>query len=317
MKMNYYALLFGLFFGINHRCQSWENPKIIGLVPGRNESRFIKQCLKSLALYTDAIVYLDDASDDDSLQIVESLAQECRVEAIIRKEVWHRDEPGDRNALLQMGRKLNGTHFIVLDVDEMLTANCLEADCLRRAILALKPGETMLMRWIQLWRSPFKYRDDESAYNKNHYQYFIFCDDRKATYRSDFIHTMRVPAMQGNQYRFPNTHGVLHFPHIDWRSLLIKMAWYRCMERIRLPHKTSQEINRGYARCVDETGLRTYDTPMEWYEGYDFFDPVQASCPEVWREKQILQWFDHYGKDYFADLDIWDIDWSLNAHIQQ
>jgi ribonuclease Y len=37
---------------------------------------------------------------------VESLAQECRVERIIRKPVWHRDEPGDRNAMLQAGREI-------------------------------------------------------------------------------------------------------------------------------------------------------------------------------------------------------------------
>lgn len=36
--------------------------------------------------FTDAIVYLDDASSDETPQIVESLVQECRIERIIRKK---------------------------------------------------------------------------------------------------------------------------------------------------------------------------------------------------------------------------------------
>lgn len=98
--------------------------KIVGLVPARNESKIISQCLPALALYTDAIVFLDDCSDDDTVQVVQSLQSECSIERVIQKTKWHRDEPGDRNALLQAGREIGGTHFIAQDADEMFTANC-------------------------------------------------------------------------------------------------------------------------------------------------------------------------------------------------
>lgn len=310
MKQKYYLPLLILISSVINCSLLPEKPKIIGLVPGRNESRFLKQCLKSLALYTDAIVYLDDASEDNSLEIVESLAQECRVEGIIRKKVWHRDEPGDRNALLEMGRKLGGTHFIVLDADEMLSANCSENNLLRSIILQLQPGQKLQLAWIDLWRSINFFRDDESVYNKNHFQYFIFCDDGTCFYKSDFIHTMRVPGnSRGTTFRMPNSHVVLHFGYINWRNLLIKMAWYRCMEHIRLPQKSCQAINQGYKHCVNEAGLKLSPVPAEWLAGYTFFDSSIADAPEVWREQQIREWFTTYGKEYFADLEIWDINW--------
>ena len=158
----------------------------------RNESNIIAQCLKALSLYTDAIVYLDDASDDNNVEIVQSLAKECNIEKIIQKQSWYRDEPGDRNKLLTEGRKLGGTHFVVLDADEMFTANCLENDFLRKEILKLKPGESLRLSWIALWRDIQHYRFDKSIFT-HHYKEFIFCDDGKSTYQSEFIHTSRKP----------------------------------------------------------------------------------------------------------------------------
>ena len=114
--------------------------KVVGLLPARNESAIIEQCLHALSLYTDAIVYLDDASDDNSVAIVKSVATKYKMEKIIRKKVWKRDEPGDRNALLKAGREIGGTHFIVIDADEILTANCLQDNWLDSQIDRLQPA---------------------------------------------------------------------------------------------------------------------------------------------------------------------------------
>ncbi len=128
-------------------------PRIVGLVGFRNEENFLAQHLKALSLYTDAIVVLDDASTDNSLAIAQSLQKECNIERIITKETWFRDEPGDRNKLLQAGREIGGTHFVCIDADEMFTSNLLIDNKLRNAILKLKPNEALAVTWIQLWRS--------------------------------------------------------------------------------------------------------------------------------------------------------------------
>jgi len=291
-------------------CNTQTKSKIVGLVPARNEEPFIEQCLRALAPYTDAIVYLDDASTDNTLAIVESLSEELNIEKIIAKPEWYRDEPGDRNKLLQAGREIGGTHFIVIDADEMLTANFLQNNTLRKAILNLKPGEKIFLNWIQLWRSLDHYRHDKSKWTNN-YKDFIFCDDGKCSYSSDFIHTARTPYTQGTIYTFTGyKYGMLHFQFVNWRNLLIKQAWYRCLEKIRQPKKSVKAINDLYAPSKDEKDLGTKPAPTYWFDGYDFFNRTICERPEGWREKQILGWFKEYGRIYFIGLDIWDINWG-------
>jgi glycosyltransferase involved in cell wall biosynthesis/predicted O-methyltransferase YrrM/Tfp pilus assembly protein PilF len=285
--------------------------KIVALVPARNEGPRIAFCLRALARYADAIVYLDDCSDDETVAMVESLAGECRVEKILRKTQWHRDEPGDRNALLQAGRAIGGTHFIVLDADEAFTANCSTNQFLRQLILALQPGDSVALNWIQLWRGVDQYRFDKSVWTWNS-KAVIFADDGRCSYSSEFIHTPRVPDdLSGRCFSLPGyAHGLLHFQFVNWRNLLVKQAWYRCLEHIREPEKPVQEINRRYAPSKDETGLGLKAAPGEWLAGYPFFDLSIVSELETWREKQILGWFKQFGCDHFRQLDIWDIEWG-------
>lgn len=201
--------------------------KIVALVPARNEGAKIAFCLRALAQVADAIVYLDDCSDDDTPAIVESSAAQCRVARIIRNAHWHRDEPRDRNALLEAGRAVGGTHFIVIDADEAFTANCVEGGFLRDRILALRPGDRLALTWIQLWRSTAHYRFDQSVWTFD-CRPFVFCDDGRCAYASAFIHTPRVPlSLRGRVRKLGGySHGVMHFQFVNWRNLLVKQAWY-------------------------------------------------------------------------------------------
>jgi len=285
--------------------------KIVGLVPGRNEAPRLAFCLRALAKYTDAIVYLDDASEDDSVKVVQSLATECRVEKILRKDKWHLDEPGDRNRLLAAGREIGGTHFVSVDADEAFTANCADNGYLRKLILALQPGDQIAVNWIQLWRTVGQYRFDSSVWTWN-YKGVIFCDDGTCSHSSAFVHTPRVPGnLSGQMYRIPGyNHGLMHFQFVNWRNLLVKQAWYRCLEHVRDPQKPVAAINERYAPSKDEAKLGLRVAPASWLAGYEFFDLAPFNEPEWWREKQVRAWFKQYGREHFKELDIWDVDWS-------
>lgn len=303
------TILFGLFI---FKKLNKPKVKIVGLIAARNEELLIGQCLKCLSLYTDEIVFLNDASTDATLAIVESLKDECKITKIINKEAWKRDETGDRNLLLNAGRALGGTHFIVLDADEIITAPCLIDNALRKKILELKPGDYLWMHWIQVWRTPYMYRDDSSVWSSRQKD-FVFCDDGKCKYGSAyFLHATRCPWMTIGQVHHLEdmNQSVLHFQFANWRNLLIKQAWYRCLERIRLPDKPVNEINELYAPTKDEVDMHLSPVDCDWV-AYDFFDSTVFFKPEGWREKQIVGWFKEYGIDYFKGLDIWDIDWKL------
>jgi glycosyltransferase involved in cell wall biosynthesis len=277
-------------------------PKIIGLLPARNEEEKIGFALQALAKFTDAIVFLDDCSTDKTVQVVSDLSEVCRVEEIIEKPVWYRDEPGDRNRLLAAGRALGGTHFVVIDADEAFTANCLEGQFLKKQILSLKPREQLALRWVHLWRSVDHYRVDAPVWS-DRYKRCIFCDDGKSEYKSKFIHTSRIPKMKGKRIKLEREDmGLLHFQFVDWPNLELKQRWYRWLERIRDPEKTVEAINKKYARSVDESGLLLAETPESWFEGYAFFDRAVFDIPDNWRVVQMREWQKEYGEEYFDGL---------------
>lgn len=291
--------------------------RIVALVPARNEAARLPFCLRALACHADAIVYLDDCSDDNSVQVVEALAKECGVERILRKEHWDRDEPGDRNRLLEAGREIGGTHFLVLDADEAFTANWAEGGGLRCQVFGLQPGDQLLLTWIQLWRSVGEYRCDGSVWTHN-MKAFAFADDGRCSYRSEFIHTPRVPAdLKGRKVSVPGYEkGVLHFQFVHWPNLQIKQAWYRCLERIRFPDRPSDVIVKRYAPSEDETGLKTQRAPEAWFRRYPFLDESVFAIPDRRRVREVVAWFARHGRQTFADLDIDRVDWeSLHAEV--
>lgn len=315
MKIQYYISLLLISFNL----VADQPPKIIGLVAGRNEERLIKQCLKALSLYADAIVYLDDCSTDKTLEIVQSLEQECRIERIITKEVWVRDEPGDRNRLLQAGREIGGTHFIFADADEMFSANCMHDNFIRTEILKLQKGEKLVVRLIDLWRSPLTYRIDRSSY-ANRILDVAFCDDGVCYYEAGFIHASHSPQhrLAGEKWVMDN-HVVLHFAFVNWHEVAIKYAWYKCLERIRMPEKPIDAINYAYNSGTDENGMQLVRIDDEWLAGYDFFDAAIFDEFPLWRAHQIAQWIQEYGDEYFAGLGlhpITDLISRLNVNVE-
>jgi predicted O-methyltransferase YrrM len=284
--------------------------KIVGLLAAKNEEILIEQCLRSLSAYTDAIVLYDDGSNDGTVKIAKNLQRECKVESIIGNDKWTYNEHNYRSKLLEEGRRIGGTHFIALDADEIFTSNLMDKDYLRSRILSLKPQEQISLVWIQLWRTLYDYRHDGSVWTDN-YKPFIFCDDRTSGYADIKFHLGRTPNANWKSYRVPGyEYGVMHFQFVNWRNLLIKQAWYRCLERINNPLKPVADINKLYAPSKNEDGLGVLHAPAKWFLNYRQFDAKIYERPEVWREKDVLKWIDEYGKGYFAELDIWDIDWG-------
>jgi predicted O-methyltransferase YrrM len=140
----------------------------------------------------------------------------------------------------------------------------------------------------------------------------VFADDGQCAYTDQQFHLLRVPSdLKGRAYRIEGYDcGVLHFQFVNWRNLVIKQAWYRCLEHIMNPEKPIDEINRLYAPSKDEKGINLLPANPDWFRYYVFFDAETFQESDSWREEQVKSWFRQYGRDYFAGLDIWDIDWD-------
>lgn len=313
--------------------------KIVGLIAARNEEPFIKNCIKALAVYTDAIVFLDDVSTDNTLQVAKSLAEECHIEKFIEKKIWARDEKGDKNALLKAGRIIGGTHFIMVDADELFAASCACDQWLKKLIRSLSPGQVIQFPLIHLYGDHLTYRDDElvSPYGKYYASLCsIFADDGTCSYDdnstslSKAVHVPRIPYHMNCQGLIKNkriydlNHGMLHFTFINLNEIQTKKIWYMCLEFVKKNeitpdksqyHKHAQLINNQYKNLFAPAALDHPElvikkhAPDCWYKGYNFFDPSCYYKRLSNRQEDVTAWVQKYGKDYFKDLDIWQASW--------
>jgi glycosyltransferase involved in cell wall biosynthesis len=330
-------LFFFTFFSFvltNSPLFAYQKAKIVALVMVRNEEHIIEQCLRALTYYVDSIIVLDDASEDSTPEIVKGLAGQLPIECLMRnnKSAWeYRTEMYNKQRLLNEGRRVGGTHFIIIDADEMFTAQCKKNNLLRKKILALKPGQALSFQMTHLWRGFDYYRDDESRWSpQNCWCGCIFRDDGKADYSqnnkksfSGFIHVNRLPVNRINQeldeFVQDLDYHLMHFRFVNWRNIIIKRAWYMCLELIRShenlsliqPQRGAPHINVFYTVIEDfnEKNMKLKKVDPHWFD-YSFFDQNCFMRDIQWRKNQVLSWFDQYGKDFFKYLDIWHIDWD-------
>jgi glycosyltransferase involved in cell wall biosynthesis len=324
-----FTTFLGLLFVLTHfnKPLSIDKPaKIVGLVAVRNEESFIKNCLKALSVYADAIVVLDDASEDKTLSIVQSLKNECHIEHIIAKKEWARNERGDKNALLQAGRAIGGTHFILMDADEMFTAQCAKNNWLRNKILALVPGQMMEFPMMNLWESIHFYRNDAQC-NPHDDKWncipAVLCDDGSCNYDDNRCWgpsgTMHVPRQPVNRkctsfskvIRIHEVnYGLLHFKSVNLEEIASRKVWYMCLEFIK--SGSAQMVNTFYERefkgMLDTSNIHLESVPDQWLDYPELDLTVYA---DVYSRKRhdIATWLAQYGVDYFRPLHIWDQSW--------
>lgn len=161
-------------------------PKIVGLVEARNALRALPFFLSALAAVVDAVVLLDDVSTDASVAFLAAHGGSLGVELLLTKTGgWVREELRDRSILLHAGRSAGGTHFVLLDYDEVFAHGCVADGSLRRRIAALRPGGWLALPWLEAWRSAAvaRVRPDDADMNfLTRRQVVVFADDGAVSY---------------------------------------------------------------------------------------------------------------------------------------
>jgi len=274
--------------------------KFIALIPVKNEARFLPTCLSSISNLVDQVICLDDGSTDNSKEIAKSFGCDVYDNSLLKESDW--SEHRLRKTLLTLGRESKGTHFLCLDADEAVTSQ-FEKICKDVVLKALKPGLSVKMQWLALWKDQNYFRDDSSVWSNN-FKDFIFADDDNISYDYAFLHIKRTPAVNDQFILDPKYGAILHYQFADWNLFNIKQADYRCVELIKDPNGADR-INQTYSITFENTDVRYRPILDEWTT--NIIKPDLKTEYVDWRLPRIFSFFEKYGVEFFEKLNIWHI----------
>lgn len=285
--------------------------KLIALTHTRNEDWVLGLSLRVSLSYCDAVVVTDHLSSDRTAEIIQQAQREFpdRPIHLRRSDETEWQEADARQELFDRARSLGGSHFVIVDADEVPTANLLP----RLRELALRPAEGAIVsmpmispyhcsdvyRWDGSWgsdnRIPWAFRDSPQLHWKILDQYQLH---RRAPQNSRDA---------GKLFRRRSSGGLFHLQFANLARLRCKAVWYKMTETLSYPGKrTPEQLNRMYDWTLREHDrMKKYAVPDEWWAGYRERGWLQHYRPqaEAWQLGEIRQLLALHGRERFQGLD--------------
>jgi hypothetical protein len=279
--------------------------RLISLTPVRNEEWCIGYTLRSHLRWVDHAVVLDHASTDRTREIIQEIARESGGRVTILEEPdpsW--DEMSHRHRLLLQARQLEGTHFAMLDADEVLSTSC--EDMARDQAQRLRSGRVLLVPLHNCWRSVEQYRADRTPYGSGWASLVVAEHPHLAWIGDQFHHRHPFNSHPGPKLPTDRAEGgLLHLQHASWRRVRAKQALYKMVEVLRWCREPIQTVDHRYSRALDEHRIIHAATPPEWWPG----DPSMIDLDaEPWQEQEIARLLKIHGREKFAGLDLFGLE---------
>lgn len=287
--------------------------KVVALLPFRDERPFLPSYLSTVAHVADEVIALDDGSSDDGPEFLRS-------HGVCVERSPHSGFGGIailRERLLELGRSHGGTHFVWLDADETFTAPFVGAG--RELMASMEPGDKLVLRWLALWRSLSRFRDDVSPFGSA-WKDFITCDDGRMQFRTHPERALHEPRTPGDWTEEslrrvdPAAGAVLHLQFVAWERYQAKQAWYRCLEL--LGGLDPVRINLTYRPTVDEAGIDLRPLPEAWSEGVVLPSSLEKLPADRFIE-EVDALFQRHGAQTFEPLEIWHVPDLRQRFIEQ
>ncbi len=283
-------------------------PKIIALVPVRNEAWILKSFLECTSLWADHIIVADQLSEDNSREIAAAFPKVM----VIDNTCAEFSEVERQRLLIAAARRFPAPRLLVaVDADEIVSANILDSPEWQIA-LQQPPGTVLGFGKVELYGSTEQYFL-HSVEDKNSWIPFAYVDDG-AGHEGSIIHTCRIPERDDSPRFRMNEVVVLHFARSNTLRAESKDRWYRCFERISFPEKNILTIHRLYdffERLKDKFKIRA--SHLDWFDNYRSAGinlHLGGSDTVFWWDWEILRMFKKYGVAPFRHLDIWSVDWE-------
>lgn len=283
--------------------------KLVGLMCVKNEAWILGVSARVALKWCDEIVVVDHSSTDDTPQVIAAVAAEHPGRVVYSQwrdgGAW--DEMEMREYSLTLGRKAGGTHFAVIDADELIAASFIPR--IRRLVDNLAPGDLIDASMIPAWRSLTQYRNDNSIWSRGIIS-LAFADKPGLTWKPQadgYEHHNRPPSGIKNRIRFGGaSEGIIHAQWANWDRVLEKHVHYRMMEHVRWPGRMSTyELNQKYDQALNEADIKISDMPSAWIEPYaDLIQKYYRPTKHSWYLNEIKRLINVHGREAFAGLDL-------------
>lgn len=282
--------------------------RIIGLMVLRNESWIIGASLRAALKWVDGVAILLDRCTDRTVDIIREIARETGADILVSEtdpsEHWA--EMTHRQKNLEDARTMGGTHYAIIDADEILTHNNLEH--VRGWFEALKDGEVLDVPMIAPWKSLDVYSP--------HTRGIItlgFKDMPGMGWaprgEEQYHHHNRPPHGMTARRTVECEGGVFHLQWAAWERMKFKHIHYMMSETVRWSY-SAQEINDKY-HWFDKPphGEDLKAVPAEWW-GLYCKSLIKLNAP-VWYERECRRMAKAYGESVFSQLDLFG--WRVNV----
>jgi hypothetical protein len=283
--------------------------KLIGLMLARNEQWVIGCSLRAALEWCDAVVVINHASVDDTGKVILDCAFESNGRVIAHRvdDTGQWDEMYIRQKSLEIGRKAGGTHFAIIDCDEVLTANNLP--WVRHWFEELKEGEVIDVPMIAPWKSLDCYSLHTRGvitlgWKDKPDMGWAPRGDEKYHYHNRPPHGLTKRSVPENIMG-----GVFHLQWASEQRVIWKHRHYMMCERIRWGYPVN-EINEKYHWWTQPPhGSNLEVVPRSWWGGHDRSKILLND--DSWYEAECFKMVARHGVDAFAGLDLFG--WTANV----
>lgn len=289
---------------------------VVGLMLVRNEEWIIGASLRAALQWCDQVVLTFDRCVDQSVKIACKVSEEVggrrvmfhvldpRLEGTPPDLTKPWDEMHVRHENFTIGRLMGGSHFAIIDADEIPTANVVPH--LRNWLRNLSPGQILDLPMVPVWGSGV-YRDDRSVWSTA-WLTTAFKDKPDLHWKAaadGYHHHARPPKGALDTSMRPIKHGqggIMHMQFANTRRLLAKHVLYRMVDHLRWPGRESiAKLNWKYDLALSAPEKLT-PAPGEWE--YDVMTAGVDLYGVPWQEAEIVRLLRAHGLLAFQGLDL-------------
>lgn len=240
---------------MRNRITKYEENKLTLSMLVRNEAgRHLRKVLEHAAEYIDAAVILDDASEDETVEVCKQALGDTPVTIVSNAKPGFHNEVALRKQQWELAVSTNPDWILILDADEMLEDKAKSAI---RDLINQPFYDHYSFRLYDFW-DPTHYRDDRYWQAHKTYRVFLVRYQPRFTYtwNETPLHCGRLP---NNIGLLPGARSDLRVKHFGWVSPADREAKYQ-------RYKTLDPDARYGIRQQYESVLDPRPNLVEWVE---------------------------------------------------